>query len=379
MNGKDLHDAVEFVGPDLIDLAEHMVFHKSTGRRLLPVAACLAVLLGLTAVVLRFLPAAGPEPAPLSPGQTEAAPDPIGSDSQEPDGFTMEEDLLVLFPELDRSSTEAYLQQRPALLENGWFHLKINEAGLEDEGTDICTIQGDQVLALDVENQLLLLRIAGEDYRGVLAIVKDRSRLSLQPSSQLGVVGETARTIAQAHNGILAMTGSAIADDGGFGNGSALMGYAMSGGVSYGEAHLSDPYTRLEIDQGGWFRLVSAAEPVGSDTQYAMEFAPAILLDGQLQDLEYWGSLQPRACIGQTEDGTVLMLVVEGRLPDYSAGAPLSECADILLRYGCVQAMNLDGGTGAILWYDGETITRCSNSQLPDGRTLPNAFVVSGR
>lgn len=36
-------------------------------------------------------------------------------------------------------------------------------------------------------------------------------------------------------------------------------------------------------------------------------------------------------------------------------------------------------GTGAILWYDGETITRCSSSKLPDGRTLPKAFVVSGK
>ena len=271
------------------------------------------------------------------------------------------------------------MQQRPELAESDWNKLKINEAGLDDSGTEMYTTQGDQVLALDAENQLLLLRITGEDCRGVLAIVRDRSRLSLQPSSQLGVAGETAGTIAQAHNGILAMTGSAFADDGGLGNGSALMGYAMSGGVSYGEAHLSDPYTRLEIDQGGWFRLVSAEEPVGSDTQYAMEFTPAILLDGQVQDLEGWGSLQPRACIGQTEDGTVLMLVMEGRLPGYSQGAPLSECADILQRYGCVQAMNLDGGTSAILWYDGETITRCSNDQLPDGRTLPNAFVISGR
>jgi exopolysaccharide biosynthesis protein len=37
--------------------------------------------------------------------------------------------------------------------------------------------------------------------------------------------------------------------------------------------------------------------------------------------------------------------------------------------------MNLDGGTSAIMWYDGEYITKCSNQNLPEGRPLPTAFV----
>ena len=40
-----------------------------------------------------------------------------------------------------------------------------------------------------------------------------------------------------------------------------------------------------------------------------------------------------------------------------------------------MQAMNLDGGTSAIMWYDGEYVIQCSNEALPEGRTLPNAFV----
>ena len=43
-----------------------------------------------------------------------------------------------------------------------------------------------------------------------------------------------------------------------------------------------------------------------------------------------------------------------------------------------MQAMNLDGGTSAILWYDGEYVTRCSNPACPEGRQLPNAFVYAG-
>ena len=40
-----------------------------------------------------------------------------------------------------------------------------------------------------------------------------------------------------------------------------------------------------------------------------------------------------------------------------------------------MQAMNLDGGTSAMMWFDGEYITKCSNQSLPYGRPLPTAFV----
>lgn len=32
----------------------------------------------------------------------------------------------------------------------------------------------------------------------------------------------------------------------------------------------------------------------------------------------------------------------------------------------CMQTMNLDGGTSAIMWYDGEYVTKCPNQNLPE-------------
>jgi exopolysaccharide biosynthesis protein len=70
------------------------------------------------------------------------------------------------------------------------------------------------------------------------------------------------------------------------------------------------------------------------------------------------------------------MLVIEGRNID-SLGTDASECADILARYGAYQAMNMDGGTSAILRYQGGYITKCSNEDLPEGRHLPNAWIYA--
>lgn len=51
--------------------------------------------------------------------------------------------------------------------------------------------------------------------------------------------------------------------------------------------------------------------------------------------------MQPRTAIGQTESGSILLLVVDGRAPGYSIGCTVGDCADILARYGAVQACNL--------------------------------------
>ena len=282
-----------------------------------------------------------------------------------------------LFHELDEESFEAYLNKHPDVLDDGWDNIYINEAGLDDDGTDIKTIHGEQVLAIDTVNKVLLLRVKGEGYIGVLAVAKNPSLLSVFPSSQLGIAGETAGVIAKANNGVLSMTGSGFIDPDGNGNGGLLAGYAMCNGKEYGSAHMGWGYKRLELHEDDLMYIKDAGAPVGEGTTDAVEFQPALIIDGNIvvDSNCGWTGLHPRACIGQSDKYEVLMLVIEGRMPLRSTGTHVIECAEILKRHGCMQAMNLDGGTSAIMWYDGEYVTKCSNQNLPSGRPLPTAFV----
>lgn len=286
------------------------------------------------------------------------------------------EAFFQLFYEVDEASLEAYLEQHPEALDNGWDRLTINEAGLDDRGTEITTIYGEQVLAIDVPNQILLVRVEGSGWRGVLAVAKDPSRLSLQPSSQLGVVGETCDVIAEAHNGVLAMTGSGFDDPNGNGNGGLLLGYAMCGGQALGGHSTIRGAKRLELHEDDLMYIYDASDPVGEGCTDAVEWQPAMIIDGQ--NVVPWGydGIHPRACIGQSDRYEVLMLVIEGRL--YSRGilgTDLYTCADILLQHGCMQAMNVDGGASAMLWYDGEPVIQACVDYNQNGRTLPTAFV----
>ncbi len=282
-----------------------------------------------------------------------------------------------LFYELDVDSAEAWFKEHPDSLKDGYDHIQINESSLNADGTTIRTVQGEKVLAIDTDNQILIVEVDCDGSRGVLAIGKRPSRLGLYPSAKLPGCGQVIGEIAEQNGGVLALTGSGFYDEGGVGNGGLIAGWAMcSNGKTYGE-HFGGGYKRLELHENGWFYINDAFSPVGEGTTDAMEFTPGLIINGNRLDPGIWTSQNPRACIGQSSRGEILMLSVEGRTVA-SPGCSVSVCADVLLAHDCITALNCDGGTTAILWYRGEPITRCSNAATPQGRYLPNAWVYVG-
>lgn len=302
---------------------------------------------------------------------------PAGETGSTETGDEAMEAFFRLFWELDRQSVLDWVREEPQLLEHGWAHLSANKAGLKDEGLPVYTTMGEQVLAIDAHEKVLLVRVKGSGYRGVLAIAKDPSRLSLQASSQLGERGENAGVIAEAHNGLLAMTASGFIDEEGHGKGGLVTGFALCDGTAYGN-HFGGGYKRMELREDDLLYIVDAGAEVSPKATNAMEFTPALIIDGEItvDSSCGWTALNPRACLGQSARYEILMLVIEGRLAQ-SIGTDVIRCAEILQRHECMQAMNMDGGTSATLYYDGEYVTQCSNTALPAGRLLPDAWVFA--
>ena len=274
-----------------------------------------------------------------------------------------------LFPELEESAVRAWAPISGEELEK----LYVNYSGLDEVGLDLYTRQGDQVLAIDAKNGILAVRIREELFRGVLILAKYPDRLSCAAAENWGIEGQTAGQIAAAHGALVAMTASGFRDS--EKEGTAQTGAAMCGGVPYGE-HLKPGYKRIELRGDDRLYVVDAPDEFHPDCTDASEWSPALIVDGQtvVTKEDHYNARNPRCCLGQTADGTVLMLCIEGRYLD-SLGATAPECAEVLARYGAYQAMNLDGGTSAILWYDGRYITRCSDPDRPEGRPLPNCWI----
>lgn len=280
-----------------------------------------------------------------------------------------ESTFFELFPELEAASVRAWAPVPEEELKG----LSVNRAGLDEVGLDLYTRQGDQVLAIDAPNGLLVVRIKTDKYRGVLILGKDPSRLSCAPAESWGERGQRAGDIALANDALVALTGSGFDDS--EAEGAKQTGASMCGCVPYGD-HLKPGYKRVELRSDNKLYVADASEPFHPDCTDATEWTPALIVDGVtvVSEEDHYNARNPRCCLGQTRDGTVLMLCIEGRYLD-SLGATAPECAGILARYGAYQAMNLDGGTSAICWYDGEYITRCSDPDRPEGRLLPNAWL----
>ncbi len=81
----------------------------------------------------------------------------------------------------------------------------------------------------------------------------------------------------------------------------------------------------------------------------------------------------PRSAVGQTADGRILLVAVDGRQSGYSVGMTTFEMAQTLVRLGAVRGMQLDGGGSTTLAFDGKILNRPSDKTE---RPISNALML---
>ncbi|MGQ9619067.1 MAG: phosphodiester glycosidase family protein [Candidatus Aminicenantia bacterium] len=70
----------------------------------------------------------------------------------------------------------------------------------------------------------------------------------------------------------------------------------------------------------------------------------------------------PRTGIGISKNGKMIfMVVVDGRQPNLSIGMTLDEFAELFIKLGCYNALNLDGGGSSTMWVKGEVVNSPSD------------------
>ena len=134
--------------------------------------------------------------------------------------------------------------------------------------------------------------------------------------------------------------------------------YNMSNGQPSG-ALVMEGVTYNAANGKNFFAILDDGTPViGSGSEWssyqsrvkeAIGGSILLLKDGEIVAASgnYYTTSGCRSVVGITEDGKVLMLVVDGRQAPFSVGATAEETAQILLAAGCVDALHLDGGGSA--------------------------------
>jgi len=106
---------------------------------------------------------------------------------------------------------------------------------------------------------------------------------------------------------------------------------------------------------------------------------PALVRDGRRAAFRAEAVRHPRTALGWSRDDFYL-IQVDGRQPNLSVGMTLPELADYLLKLGCIEALNLDGGGSSTLWVDGHVMNNpCEGSERPTGTTLVVILTPDGR
>lgn len=76
----------------------------------------------------------------------------------------------------------------------------------------------------------------------------------------------------------------------------------------------------------------------------------SVVFNGDYRDRPH-----PRTAVALNQDSTrLILIVVDGRQPNYSEGVTLEELADIVIEYGGYTALNLDGGGSSTLVIEDE-------------------------
>ena len=111
------------------------------------------------------------------------------------------------------------------------------------------------------------------------------------------------------------------------------------------------------FDEQADYDLWNVAQAIGG--------GPMLISDGKLQvstnSEVFFGTsipdIHPRSAYGYRADGTLLLVVVDGR-QQASRGVNLEELAVLMLDLGCVEALNMDGGGSTTLIVNGKLINR---------------------
>ncbi len=99
---------------------------------------------------------------------------------------------------------------------------------------------------------------------------------------------------------------------------------------------------------GGGPQLIKAGKIAITDKQEKM--AAGFATEGR-----------PRTAIAKLESGRILLVTVDGRQPGISAGMTLEMLAELLLEFGAIEAMNLDGGGSTTMVVHNKIVNRPSD------------------
>lgn len=323
--------------------------------------------------------------------------------------------LLMLNMFCNGSSQRAKELFVTTLLETGQMKFVVSIFLSEEEITEIVNSNSMGTFDAEVDTSLInttvatnsnfdidgveLVEISGSTFYAKMLIINDPSRVRLATTYPWGEYGVELDKLVNNNNALGGVNGGLYQSDSNKG------GRPLGVVVCDGEIQYNNPtgYAGLYLigfDTSNILRIISIegmsasqienlikTEKIRDAVTFQDEASDKnnhfvkLIVNGQVRELNGQGSgANPRTAIGQRADGSVLLLVTDGRGASGHLGATASDLIDVMQQYGAVNAANLDGGSSSSMYYDGKyEMTSVTLYYSNSSWRLPTGFIVDKR
>lgn len=129
------------------------------------------------------------------------------------------------------------------------------------------------------------------------------------------------------------------------------------------------------VRPGSILKMTTATIPDLKGVTTAIGGGPTLVVDGKARTWSGSQPRQPRTALGWNKD-YLFLVVVDGRQREISVGMTFPELANYMVKLGCEDAMNLDGGGSTTFWIYGNVVNSPSEGKE---RAAANALVLIQR
>ena len=247
------------------------------------------------------------------------------------------------------------------------------------------------------ENGIKIEEISGNTFFAKMLLIKNPSQVNVGTTYPWTEYGMELEKLVKKNNAIAGVNGGLYYSTGNKG------GKPLGVVVSKGQIQFNKPegYKGLYLigfDESNILRIINIEgkstkqveniineEKIRDAVAFQEESSDAnnhfvkLIVNGEERQVDGNGSgANPRTAIGQRADGTVLLLVTDGRGYSGHLGATASDLIRVMKKYGAVNAANLDGGSSSSMYYkDKYEMSSVTFYYANSSWKLPTGFVIT--
>jgi len=277
----------------------------------------------------------------------------------------------------------------------------VNRNSVEVMNTEVNT---DLINVADTEqefdkNAVTIEEISGNTFFAKMLIINDPSRVKLATTYPWKEYGVELEKLVNQNNAIGGVNGGLYLSTGN--KGGQPLGVVVSNGkIQYNQPHGYAGLHLIGFDENNVLRIESIegknatqveqlikTEKIRDAVTFQEESSDAnnhfvkLIVNGEERQFDGKGSgANPRTAIGQRADGTVLLLVTDGRGASGHLGATAADLIKVMKEYGAVNAANLDGGSSSSMYYNGKyEMSSVTFYYANSSWKLPTGFIIEKR